>query len=378
MKKLSIIFLSAVSLLALVFTTPVYANINDPYIDISIVKNGNVIEINHTSGRDISYAVVEYGYYENNQLYSQLTQIPVINDKFNIQSNWVAIKVHQVKVLQNRIYYTYSTRNENQIGNFNNVQRVGVVEIETVAVKTITTDTLTKASIDSPYYKYYEFYFRFDNEHDRIDKIDVEFVMIEYSNILWWQWESGRENIEKSLSSGETVTYNGYRRQDIGTTPFFFDFPVIVNLLGQNSDTSIDANYVARVAPKNSDLNSLLAKNFSIENFAIIRIHYELDGEFIISDVINDPTTPEDDQINWLLGFIEDIQKGMADFQNWLGTTTDWLLNNANTIVVIVVLLLVGLAWIILSPIFKIAWLLIKTSFRGLFKIFDLLFGWLF
>ncbi|CCV64328.1 hypothetical protein BN85407510 [Alteracholeplasma palmae J233] len=312
MKKIVMIMLLIVSTLVLTIT-PAYAketDINDERIDVEIIRDNTVVEIKHMKDWRISHAVVEYAFLEDGINVAQLGTISVKDNKFTVDSKWTAIKVHQVKRLVGQVYYTHMAQGKNTIGSFANVKRQNIVEIQTVAVKTIKTKILTGMSPTSPLHKYYEFYFKFDKKHDKLAAIDASYVIEK----KWWFIGTGKENIEKEISIYDGVFMSGYVSNSIGTT--FLPTPATESVKGleKNTDKNIDANYVARVS---GDIGTW-GNNYTISNFVILRVKYYLDGEFIIDDVINNPTSPQDD-LNYLQSLVEQIKKLIEYIQglNW-------------------------------------------------------------
>lgn len=365
MKKILVAFLALFISLPLMAFAP--NNIVDEKIAVEITRDNTVVRINHYDNIDISYAVVEYGYVENGEFLSELTQIEVRNNRFTVNSNWTAIKLHQVKYLVGNVYYTKATTGTNTIGSFTGVKRVGFVEIETTAVKTVTTDTLLNQTPGSSKFKYYEFYFNFEKEHDYVHSIDVNYIMNYYT--FFGLIKSGSENHTKTLEHNLATNFQGYKLID-GNLNLYAPSMETFSNLQKNHDPNINGNYVARIGVTDVELNANWGSDYRIENFAIIRIRYEVDGEFIIDDVINDPTTPIDDSINWLLDFISNIQKNIAGFINFITTHT-------TPIIAVAIVIVVGIAYALLSPVFRLAFAVLKLAFTGLSKLFELLFGWL-
>lgn len=362
-KKILIIIIGVASLL--LATPKTYAKTNmlldlkDEKIAIEIIKDSNTITINHTSGKILTHAIVEYAFMENGKKISMLATYEVNNNKFEVNSNVYALKVHQVKTLVNRVYYRYATTNKNSIGDFIGVERQNIVEIETTAVNTIKS--LEESSFMVAH-RIYEFYFNFDKKHDELLSIDVDYVVYKKR---FGAFEYGYENAtERTLTYGKNYTIKHYL---YSTKP-----PEYYKQLEANNNSSFPGNYVARVAPTAVESNSNLSDISSVyyvENFAIVRIRYKVDGEFIIDDVNNDPTSPEED-INWLLALINKIKKALNEF------STLWSRYSKYFIIGIIAFFAL-LIWGPVSTILKLLWFIIKLPFIALKRLGKLI-KWLF
>lgn len=362
MKK--ILILIAVIFTALVTTTSVaYADdtIYDQKVAIEIVKDNNTITINHTSGLDISKAVVEYAFLQDNQKIAMLDTFDVKNNKFTVNRNVFAVKVHQIKVLKKNVYYTYATTNVNTAGSLAGVERRNIVEIQTTDVNTI------KSNLEVGYltqHRVFEFYFDFEKQHDEILSIDVDYVLYKKRLGLF---PYGYENYtEQKLTFGSNWTIAQYNAGSLNKT---------YKQLEKNS-TEFKGEYVARVAPTSNESKASgrvfdFQSTYFVENFAIVRIAYKIDGEFIIDDVINDPTTPIDDDLNYILSFIEKTKSA-------INSVVSWFNSSLSSIIKVAAVILIVIAYVLLSPVFKIVIKIIKLFFKGIVQIFALLFGWLF
>src|SRR5690554_994431 len=375
MKRLLILLLVVASTLLALPNNIKAETIHDQKIDVIITKDGNKVYIEHTSGISIDYAVVEYGFIENGQFISMLDTFKVNDNMFEINKgvNTTAVKVHQIKTLRNNIYYTYSTSNQNTVGSFSGVTRMNIVEIETTHVKTVNAGILSSAKVGSPSHKYYEFYFQFDKEHDELKSIDVSYIIQEYK---WWGLVKGEKyNVEDNISINSNVVMSGWevvKLPGVNVTPNFLPKNVSVKALESNK-TEHPGNYVARVSAK----TNWLKDSFKIENFAILKIAYTINGEFIIDDVINDPSTPIDDQIDGLLQMLENIQKGITSVTNFFNGIINLLTENGSTvlkvIIVIIALVLIGPIFFILKGLFTIIKIIFKIP-KMIFNSLKLLF----
>ena len=348
-------------MLALPKTIIKAAEIEDEKIGIIITKDGNTVSINHTSDITIQKAVVEYAFYENDVYISMLDTFDVSNNRLTINKGvaTAAVKVHQVLTLRGNLWYRYSTTNQNTAGSFTGVNRMNIVEIETTHIETIKTDILTTAKIGSPRYKYYNFYFDFDKLHDELIMLDVEYIIHEYT--FFGLIKSKSHNVSDNININENIVMSGYVQSTLpGTTTIIFPSKsTSVKSLEANT-TSNPGNYVARVS---ADLG-WLSDDFKIENFAILKIGYMIDGEFILDDVINDPTTPIDD-INDLIAIINNIKKALGDFMGFITSITNFFTSNGSTVLKVIVGVI---ALILLGPIFTVI-KFIFTIIKYIFKI---------
>lgn len=341
-------------------------SIYDEKIAIELIKDGNTIEIKHTSGRNINYAIVEYAYYDNGRYISMLDTFKVSNNIFTINKgvNVHAVKVHQIKELRNNIYYTYSTSNQNSVGSFNNVERIAIVEIQTTHVQTITTDIHTSSKIGSPLYKYYEFYFDFDKTHDQLISIDVDYIVTKYN--FWGLIKGESYNVNNNINVNDYIELNGYEFVKIPglATPAVYPKSITRKALSENTQHNIPGNYVARISAN----TNWLSDNYKVENFAIIRIEYTIDGEFYIDEVINDPSTPIDDKINDLNNLLNQIQNYIERITNVFNNISAFISGNSPTIIKISLIIVALIVWALLSPIIRLVFNAIKTLFNLLIK----------
>lgn len=318
--------------------------IPDEKISIEILKDNTVITINHLTDYDFEYAVVEYAYYDDGVKYAELEQLEVRNNQFVIKKEWIAIKVHQLKVLKNRVYYTYATSNKNSIGSFDDVIRKNIVEIETVTSK---VKTLNPNISSGQSFSVYEFYFNFDKEHDELISIDVHYIIEKIKFVFWKEYIEHNENI----NINKDIEYYDVKLGKYNT----------IKSLEKNTDTNIKADYVTRVhASKGVD--------GKLQNFNIIRIEYVIDGEFFIDDVINDPITPEQEKIDWFFDFIDKLKSS-------LDKVVDFFNSNASTVIKVVVVIAVLLLWALLSPVFKLFYKLLKFIFKSIINVLASILG---
>lgn len=358
MKKIIVFILLLASSFTLV-SNKIYAKenhatdmsmIQDRKIDVEVLKDHNRIQIKHTSDIDISHAVTEYVRYENGEKISRLDTFDVYNNYFRVPENTIAVKVHQVKTLINRVYYTYATSNKNVVGDFSNVIRMNQVDIKTTAIETIKTDLVTGTNpLQNKWYKIYEFYFNFDKEHDFLVDVDVDYIMIKKG---WFGVEKDRQNITERIDTG-TNTINGYREKAMGGTVVYNKATYDYIGLEENKTTN-RGNYVVRLAPAEM---KFLEYDYNIENFAIIRIQYSLNGEFIIDDVINDPVSPDDEKINWLISFIDNIQ-------SFFTKITDFFTSSSSTLLKVGIVVGVLILYSVFSPVFKLLWIAVKSLYN--------------
>lgn len=352
------------------------SNILDQKIPIKITKDGNKITINHTSNISIEFAVVEFAYMENGTYVSRLNTFKVKNNIFEIAGriNVLAVKVHQVKTLVGNVYYTYATDNINSAGSFDGVERKAIVEIETTAIKTIKTDVLSSPKIGSPVLKYYEFYFDFLQEHDEVLNIEAIYIVQEYN--FFGLLEGKKYNVTDNISTTENINLDGYLPQKLpGTvTPIFTPASGGSFKALETNKSDTPGTHVARVSVK----TNWLKDNFKVENFSVIRIEYSLNDEFIIADVINDPSTPIDDKINDLKALLDKITKVVTNITEFMSKITTFLTGNASTFLKVALVITAIILYAIFSPIVKIIWRIIKLVFNTIIKILAGLFGWLF
>lgn len=374
MKRLLILLLVVASTLLALPNNLKAASIHDEKIDVIITKDGNNIYIEHTSGISIDYAVVEYGFINGGQFISMLDTFKVNDNMFEINKgvNTTAVKVHQIKTLKNYVYYTYSTSNQNTVGSFSGVTRMNIVEIETTHIETVNAGILSSPKVGSPSHKYYEFYFQFDKKHDELSSIDVSYIIQEYK---WWGIVKGEKyNVDDNISINSNVVMSGWevvRLPGVNVTPNFVPKNVSVRGLESNR-TEHAGNYVARVSAK----TNWLKDSFKIENFAILKIAYYVDGEFIVDDVINDPSTPIDDQIDGLLAVLRQIQNAVSSITDFFSNLVGFFSNNGSTfmyvVIFIIIMILIGPVIFIfkgLKSIIKLAYNSIKLTVTTLLKI---------
>lgn len=348
MKKIfSLILISIASLFMVTTSKSLDVNasyIQDKKIDIEIIKDNTVITINHLSDYDFEYAIVEYAYYDNGVKYAELEQLEVRNNQFIIKKEWIAIKVHQLKVLKNRVYYTYSTSNKNSIGSFDDVIRKNIVEIETVASKIKNLNPNINPGLS---FSVYEFYFNFDKEHDELISIDVNYIIEKIKFVFWKEYTEYNENI----NINEDIEY-----YDINTGKY-----KSIKSLEKNTDTNIKADYVTRVhASKGID--------GKLQNFNIIKIEYIIDGEFFIDDVINDPVTPEQEKIDWFFDFIDKLKSGIDKFIEFFNS-------NASTVIKVGVVIGILFLWAIFSPVFKLIYRILRFVFKSIINLIASILG---
>lgn len=343
------------------------SDIEDERVAIEITLSSNQVTINHLTNHDIKYAIVEYAFLDDTGTkISMLAEIPVNNNKFTVNQNVYALKVHQIRILKDRIYYRYHTleNGKNTVGSLAGVKRMNITEIETTAVKTVSTGLKISSIQTSTTIQTYEFYFNFDKEHDKLHYIDTQYIVVRK---LLGLIETDRKNIESRVNTAK-FNVSGYEFNRVGTAviPTFKSKSIVG--LEANTDNKINANYVARIVP-DYKLNGI-NNDYKIQNFAIIRIAYEIDGEFIIDDVINPPVTPNE-PLDDLLNLFERINA-------FIKKITDFWTSNGNKVLKIILGVALVIAWFILSPIFKIIWIFIKSFFKGIIKILAFFFGWLF
>ena len=326
----------------------------DGKVDIEITRDNTEVTIKHLSKYKIDYVVVEYAYMEDDSVLSaRLTQIPVKNNKFIVQSNWSAIKVHQIKTLIGNVYYTYSTT-DNKLNtapsnfNWSSVRRLNTVELEQVALR--------KVDVEGKYVfkgQMYEVYFKFDTPHDELKAITLEYIKVKHNPPFK----------DKKTNESERLIWQ-FKTNDK------WELGSEMERLVANTDTTIDANYIGRFFPHIS--NSL--PYYSVENVLIIEIEYVIDGEFIIADVVTDPISPADDAIAWLIKFVETLK-------NLWSTITNFFTGNANTILKVVVAIII---LILIKPVIALIKLiasLIKLVINGIKTLFTTIINslkWLF
>lgn len=359
MKKILTLLLIIILSFPIFLINHVHADtINDEKVAIEIIKDNNTIEIKHTSGKQLDYAVVEYSFYDTSNNYiSMLDQFKITNNKFTINKgvSTVAVKVHQVKELvNNSVYYTYMTTNKNTVGSFAGVQRKAIVEIETTHVKTVNVDFQTSESPKIK--KYYEFYFDFKKNHDELVRVDIDYVLIQ-KNL--WGLITKEHNMTDSRKNTDRIKKYVKNPGWINTLPvthFYIAENTNIKALEVNN-TSNPGTHVLRVQPKGNDTNLKLHTNAHVKNLAIIEVEYTLDGEFYIEQVINNPTTPIDDTLNQLEKIVEQFKTIFDNFNNFINNITSFFNGNSSTILKVV---LVVIALILLGPIlFVIKWLFI-------------------
>lgn len=318
------------------------------YVDISISREVNTVSIEHLTNYNITGVVVEYAFVENNKRYAELINIDVIGDKFTVDPNWYALIVHQIKVTKDKTTYIYQVNpdSNNTVGEFGEVQRRKLVEIETVDsyVRTlryqggIGNSELT-----------FEYYFNFKENHDEIISVDVHYVMVKKK-----LFQTIRTNHEKTVKSSDYYDY----KDSTGKNQR-------LNLLEHNTDTTKNGQYVVRIEP-----GTVQNLEGTPENFAILRILYMIDGEFIMSDVINPPyELDKSEDVQWIYDFIDDVK----EFFLWV---KNFFTQNGNTIlkVIIVIIALIFLPIIIffgrtIFNIFKSIYNSTKFILKAIFSI---------
>lgn len=350
-------------MLAIPKTTIKADTIQDEKIGIVITKDGNTVSINHTSDITIQKAVVEYAFYENDVYISMLDTFDVSNNRLTINKGvtTLAVKVHQVLTLRGNLWYRYATTNQNTAGSFAKVQRMNIVEIETTHIETVDAGFQTSESPNLK--KYYNFYFQFDYDHDELISLDVEYIL---ETRALWGLIVNKHNMSKNVKNTDKIKEYVKNPGWINTMPithWYMGVDTNIPALETNT-TNNPGNYVVRLQPHGDDSNLKLHTNATIENFAIIRVKYMIDGEFILSDVINNPTTPIDDQINDLGKTIENIKNILGDFTNFLNTIINFFTSNGSTVLKVIVGVI---ALILLGPIFtviKFVFTIIKYIFK--------------
>ena len=358
-KKILLFLVTPLLFLTLATTTISYGATVDQKIDVEIIKDGTTLTINHLSGLKIDYAVIEFSYMRDEEKISELGQFKVTNNKVSIQSNWIAIKLHQVKSLKNQVYYTYATQGSNTIGSFSNVVRINITDVKTIDVvsKKYSKPLWYLPDFFGQTYFYWEFYFDIpDIKPERIRSVTLDYVAYTREAIIPYLWYSERDHERKveKVYDHEKMTNNLFK-------------------LEENKGSDIQSDYVVRFANKvatNTTSGGLRYHNW-VENVAMIQIEYKIDGEFIVSDVVNDPTTPEQDKLDWLFDFIDKLQKIITK-------VTSFFTSNANVIIKVVVFIGLVIAYVIFSPFLKLGFGIIKLFFKGVISILAKLFGWLF
>lgn len=365
MKKiLTLILLFAASLVLITPTSSVKADAVET-IPIIISREGNQIRINQTSSIDITEAVVEYAFYDANQVkISMLATYEVSNNRFTVDGSVIAVKVHQVKSTVDRTTYVYNTTNQNSIGDFSSVTRQKITHIQTVHSNTVNTNLFT-APTGSNRYNIFEFYFNFSEEHDLIRYVNVHYV-IEKTKWLGLVVAETYNELEKVTPGSRTLT--GYVPLNTGSA-----YRVLANQsyqkLESNTDAKVKADYVVRLAPdKYNDMS-----NHRLNNFAIIEIAVEHEGEFIVYDVINPPYDPDntgnvDDWINQITNFFDRMT-------NFINRISDFFSSNSSTLLKVGVVILALIAYAILSPVIKLLWNALKLIFDLIVKILAKIFG---
>lgn len=326
-------------------------------IQVDLLWNYNTgeVKITHLSNENISNAITEIVTIKGESRISTLHEYDVLNDKFNVPIGTQAIKVHQVRILKGGIKYTRKVTGNNEEGSFLNVKRMNIVEIP--QAKTNVVDTLRVADYSgSIKIKSYEFYFDFNKKHDKVEYIDVDYVVVSKLKIAGITWKTERYNVyDQELNANEEWTITGYSGVD-GNKPKKY------KILEPNSNIDFKENYVARIIPYAHEYNGGFPKqprDYGIENFAVVKIAYSIDGEFIVDDVINDPVSPAED-LNWLLSFIKTLKTLINDFSRF------WSTNSGKIIIGVIVI--IGL--IFLGPLIaliKLIFTLIKSIINGVF-----------
>lgn len=353
MKKLLILLMVVASVLLALPNSISAESIYDEKIDIEIIKDNNTITINHTSGKNIEYAVVEYSFMKDGRYISMLDTFDVRNDKFTINKgvSTIAVKVWQLKELKNNIYYRYSTSNKNSVGSFTGVERIAIVEIETRHIEVVKLDIVSSRKQLSPRHKYYEFYFDFEKEHDEVISIDVEYIVTEY--IFLGLFKGDSYNVSDNINIYNDLVISGYEQYAAGGSVGHRPATRSVIALEPN-DSKHEGTHVARASAPTSYLKDA----FKIENFAIITIEYTVDGEFYIDQVINDPTTPIEDDINEIKRLLEYLKSILGNITGLVSKVTDFFNGNASTVVKVIIFIV---ASILLGPVLFI----LKTIFTA-------------
>ena len=334
-------------------------------VAIDIKQSHTTITINHTSGKEITHAIVEYVFLEDNKKISMLTTYNVSNNEFTISASVIALKVHQVKVLRGSTYYRHMTTNNNTIGSLEGVERRNIDDIRTVAVKTVKTKWLTGPS--SSIKKYYEFYLQFDKEHDQLRWIDAEFVLTK-KIIIFIPTE--RENVTQRISINGNLQEYTKRETMLGIPSYQTKFTSI-KTLEKNTNSKIKANYVARIQPANGIFETMA--NADISNFAIIRVAYVIDGEFIVDDVINNPTDPKEDIVQDTIDYMQQLLDMFKDFEVWFNDLTAGFNKNIKTILIVAGIIVFFLLIGPIVSLVKLIWAVIKLPFKALKKSLSIL-----
>lgn len=327
------------------------SSILDEKIAIQIKRDANIITINHSTNYTFTHAVVEYAYFEDGIKISRLGTFEINDSKVTLARNIniLAVKVHQVKRLVGNVYYTNSTTGTIQAGSFDNVVRKNIVRIETKAHNRFVylpgTNVGQSSFLD-------EFYFTIDAEYDYVESVDVNFKT---KKPYWFTYKITEHN--KHVHKDDTL----YVKQTDRT----------INLLEKNT-SELAGDYVVRLNP--GDYNS----TGTVENFAIIKIELVVDGEFILNDVLNDPSTPLDDDIKSLEEVLKKITDVIDRIIFFFNNISDFFASNSPTFLKIGAVILAIIIYAIFSPIVKIIWRIIKLIFNTIIKILAGLFGWLF
>lgn len=310
----------------------------DEYVPIEITREGTSIKINHETDYNITHAVVEYAKVENGVNVSRLADFDVKNNIFTIDEDVYALKVHQIKVLQDRVYYIMMTEGNNFLGTLEGVERQNHTQIFTTSHSWVLLYFTTQMGA-SRYI--HEFTFDFEEEHDEILALDVHYVMVS-KGIFATETEHNYK-----VSAGEK-TYNYVKKEDV---------QLLEHLSGKS--------YAVRVGEGNS------YDDGDLKNFAIINVYFTINGEHKLYKVINPPHTPDKqtpEAIDW---FVEMIQK----LQSFFGNIIAWWQNNTSNILKVLIVIGVLLAWAILSPVFKLLFFVIKMIFKAITSVLSKIFG---
>lgn len=329
----------------------------DEHIPINVVLSNDVVNVTTESNFKISDIVIEY---VDSKLDSRLgTFMLDVNNNVKLPIQPVAVKVHQVLTQINQVKYRYTASSNNVAPsnfNFNQVKRIGFVDIETRTVKSVNTDLKTSnSSIQHFTVQIYEFYFDFNERHDELLGVDVQYVFDRYYlGII-----QDSDLVEENRKMNQAYTTTGWE---------YFVHPYLESVwqyaernyvgLEVNTDTSINGQYVVRVSPSNK---KLFDAKYVVRNFAIIRVEYIVDGEHKLEDVINAPVTPDEpiDNFDWFYKLFADVKNFFDMITSFFGSNLKILLS---IVIGVVALALLGPV----TSLIKLIFTAIKSAFKGI------------
>lgn len=355
MKKLILLFVMVASAL-LATVTKTYAldlarepgEIEDKYLKIDYKKNDNKITIELSDKTyEMTTAVVEQAYLENGNKISILKDYKISDNTFALDDNVVAFDIWQLLVTKDDETFRFMTTGNTTWNDLSDViERRGFTSIKTVGVKRQTTHMWINSPVNNSSnnkLSYFEYYFKFDDAHDHVLNIDVEYNLI-----------TGVGLGEKRTRINEKVIPDGVEIEGFLDSPGLdieYTDKIVVRGLDRSFNTSYEANYVARVFPLKLIDSRYRITDYNVENYAIVNIEYIHNGEFFSKRVINPPVTnPDSPDINL----------------DWLQRIINWISENLSLLGKIITGIVIALVAIPAFAILGLVFKLIKMIFSAI------------